>query len=185
MTRTLPLVLILAFALSACGNDLGEGNGNAGAPEAAAAAAARPADAPPSGTAPGAKPAGAAPAAQPAGAARMPLQPLSEEDMMSSDQMGCSCMFDSRNSRYLFAIGDELMVRTAAGRQVCRITDAQFQSLGETDTDVPCGGVRMSIRQTGPRDLNVEADSSSAPAILSTTQDGVTGTLEGDWGCAC
>lgn len=176
MTRTLPLVLIVAFALSACGNDSGEGNANAGAGEAVAAAASPPGSAPPSGT---------APAAQPAGAASVPLQPLSEEDMFSTAQMGCNCMFDSRNSTYLFAIGDELMVRTAAGLQVCPITHAQLQSFGESGGDVPCGGVRVSIRDTGARISHVESDSSSAPSTLTVTQSGVTGTLDGSWGCAC
>ena len=176
MTRTSPWVLIVAFAVSACGNDAGEGDGNAGAGEPVAAAASRPASAPPSD---------AAPAAQPAGAASVPLQPLSEEDMMSSDQMGCSCMFDSRNSTYLLAIGDEMMVRTAAGLQVCPITNAQLQSFGESDSEVPCGGVRVSIRDTGARILSPESDSSSAPSTLTVTQSRVTGTLDGDWGCAC
>lgn len=176
MTRTSPFVLIVAFAVSACGNDAGEGYGNAGAGEAVAAAASPPTSVPPSG---------APPAVQPAGAARVPLQPLSEEDMFSTAQMGCSCMFDSRNITYLFAIGDELMVRTAAGLQVCPITPAQLQSFGESNSDVPCEGVRVSIRETGARILSPESDSSSAPATLSATQSGVTGTLDGSWGCAC
>ena len=176
MTRIPPWVLILAFAVSACGSEAVEGDGNASAAESVPAAASRPAPAPPSGT---------APAVQPAAAARPPLQPLSEEDMLSSTQMGCTCTFNSRNSTYLQAIGDELMVRTPAGRQLCPITDVQLQSLGQSDSDVTCAGVQMSISETGARILSPESDSSSAPATLSATGDGVTGTLDGSWGCAC
>jgi hypothetical protein len=105
--------------------------------------------------------------------------------MGSTTQMGCNCMFDSRDRRYLLAIGEEMMVRTAAGLKICPITDAQFQSLGEPGGDVSCGGMRMSIRQTGARISSPESDSSEAPATLSATEGGVTATLDGSWGCAC
>ena len=115
----------------------------------------------------------------------VPLGPLLDEDSHSPDKMGCNCRFDAREGTYLSVIDRELMLRTPAGRQLCPISDAQLQSLGEAGGSVSCAGVRMSIRETGPRDASIESDSSSAPAILSATRDGVTRTLDGDWGCAC
>lgn len=114
-----------------------------------------------------------------------PLGPLLEEDQHSPGQMGCNAMFTGPEGMYLSVIDGELMVRTPAGRQLCPITDAQLQSLGEPGGEVSCAGVRMSIRETGAREPSPETDSSSAPAILSATQDGVTGTLDGTWGTAC
>lgn len=194
MTRTSLWVLVLTLAVSACGNDAG--GGNAAAAEAAGngSAGLQAAQAGGSATASQSKPVSPSnAAAQPGGAATMavgmplgvPLGPLLEEDFHSPDRMGCNCMFQGREGLYLSVIDGELMVRTPAGRQLCSITDPELQSLGEPGGKVSCAGVRMSIRETGARVTSIESDSSSAPAILSATQDGVTGTLEGEWGCAC
>jgi hypothetical protein len=194
MMRTSPWVLVLALVVSACGNNADGGDSN-GAGNAVAVDAAGNASA-------GAHAAGSAitsqstpaplSAAQPGDATTMvgmplgrPLGPLLEEDSHSPEKMGCNCMFSGRDGMYLSVIDGELMVRTPAGRQICPITDPQLQSLGEAGGEVSCAGVRMSIRETGARASSIESDSSSAPAILSATGDGVTGTLEGDWGCAC
>ncbi len=179
MTRTSLRVLVLASAVSACGGDAGGGDLNGNAVNAAAAEAAGNGSATPSQSTPVA-PSNAA--AQPLG---MPLGPLLDEDRHSPERMGCNAMFTGREGMYLSAIDGELMVRTPAGRQLCPITDAQLQSLGEPGGEVSCAGVRMSIRETGAREASIESDSSSAPAILSATQDGITGTLDGDWGTAC
>ena len=101
--------------------------------------------------------------------------------MTSTTKMGCTCTFFSANSTYLQAIGDELMVRTHAGRQVCRISDAQFQSLGTPGSELACSGVRLSIREIGERIASPETDSSEGPATLSAN----AGRLDGSWGCAC
>lgn len=114
-----------------------------------------------------------------------PLGPILDEDLHSPERMGCNCRFDGPEGSYLSVIDGELMARTPAGRQLCPITDAQLQSLGEPGGEVSCGGVRMSIRETGARVPEIESDSSSAPAILTATRAGVTGTLDGEWGCAC
>jgi hypothetical protein len=114
-----------------------------------------------------------------------PLGPLLDEDLHSPERMGCSCVFQAREGQYLSTMDRELMVRTPAGRKFCPISDAQLQSLGEPGGEVSCAGVLMSIRETGERTTSIESDSSSAPAILSATQNGVTRTLGGDWGCAC
>jgi hypothetical protein len=191
MARTSLWVLILALAVSACGNDAGGGDVNGGAGNAAAAEPAGNGSAATSSRSTPVPP-DAPPAAQPRGAATLvgmprgvPLGPLLDEDNHSEGLMGCNCMFRGREGLYLSVIDGELMVRTPAGRQLCPITDAQLQSLGEPGGDVRCAGVRMSIRETGARVASIESDSSSAPAILSATQNGVTRTLDGDWGCAC
>ena len=187
MARTSLWVLVLALAVSACGNDAGGGDANGGAANAAAAEAAGNGSA-----ATSSRSTAAPPAAQPAGSATLvgmpggvPLGPILDEDSHSEGLMGCNCRFDGAEGSYLSVIERELMVRTPAGRQLCPITDARLQSLGESGGEVSCAGVRMSIRETGARVAEIASDSSSAPAILSATENGVTRTLDGEWGCAC
>jgi hypothetical protein len=185
MTRTVLWVPILALAVSACGdgavgNAAGNevaGNGSAGLQTAQADGSASS-----SKSTPVPVPKAAAQPGMPLG---RPLGPLLDEDNHSPERMGCNAVFDGPEGRYLSVIDGELMVRTPAGRKLCPITDAQLQSLGEPGGEVSCAGVRISIRETGARDSSIESDSSSAPAILSATQDGVTRTLAGDWGTAC
>lgn len=183
MARTSSWVLVLALAVSACGNDAGSdnaaaaeavGNGGAGS-QAAQANSTQSVPVPPSNA-----------VAQAAGMPRgRPLGPLLDEDRHSPERMGCNCMFQGREGMYLSVIENELMVRTPAGRQLCPITDPELEALGEPGGAVSCAGVRMSISETGERTSSIESDSSSAPAILSATKDGVTATVDGDWGCAC
>ena len=195
MTRTSSWVLVLAVAVSGCGNDTGgtyvnESAGHAGAAEVAGNASAGvgiahaggSTDSSQSRPVPPLEPASAAP---PVGAVTMPLQPLRQEDSHSEDRIGCNCMFNNRKGLYLSGLDGELMLRTSAGLRFCPVTDAQLQSLGEPGSDITCAGIKMSIRETGTRVVSIESDSSSAPAILSATEDGVTATAEGDWGCAC
>ena len=196
MTRTSFWMLVLALAVSACGNDAGggdsagnaaaAGNGSAGLQAAKADGSANASQSTP------VSPSSAPSAAQPGGATILvgmprgePLGPLLNEDVHTQGLMGCNCRFDAREGSYLSVIDRELMVRTPAGRQLCPITDAQLQSLGEPGGEVSCAGVRMSIRETGARVTEIASDSSSAPAILTATRGGVTGTLDGEWGCAC
>src|SRR4051812_11621728 len=90
---------------------------------------------------------GAKPAARAVSTA--PLRALSEKDLMSTRQMGCTCTFDHGRNTLVQMIGNELMVRTAAGRQVCRISDAQYQKIAGGNSKAACGGVQMSFRDTG------------------------------------
>ncbi|MGA9583553.1 MAG: hypothetical protein WBR13_16455 [Allosphingosinicella sp.] len=183
MIRTSSWVLVLALAVSACSNDAG-GNDLGGAPvnAAAAEAAGNGSAAPLQSTPVPSSKAAAQPLGMPLG---RPLGPLLEEDRHSPERMGCNCMFQGREGMYLSVIDRELMVRTPAGRQLCPITDAQLESIDKPGGEVSCGGVQMSIRETGERVSSIESDSSSAPAVLSATENGVTRTLDGDWGCAC
>jgi hypothetical protein len=186
MIRTLFWVPALALAVSACGDGT---VGNTAANEAAGNKAVGSQAAQADGSASSSK---STPVPAPKAAAQAvgmplgrPLGPLLDEDNHSPERMGCNAVFDGPEGRYLSVIDGELMVRTPAGRKLCPITDAQLQSLGEPGGEVSCAGVRIGIRETGARDSSIESDSSSAPAILSATQDGVTRTLAGDWGTAC
>ena len=130
-------------------------------------------------------PSGAASAVQARGPSSEPLRPLSERDLTSTRQMGCTCTFASRDRTFMQMIGNELMVRNRAGRQVCRITDRQFQRLSGGNGSAACGGVRMSFRRTGRSTLSPESDSSSAPAAMTVSQGRTQRRLAGTWGCAC
>lgn len=126
------------------------------------------------------------PPAKPAAApAIVRLQPLSETDLTSTRQMGCSCSFDSKSGTLVNAIGNELMVRTQAGRKVCRISDAQFQRIAGGSGAYSCGGVGMSLRLTGKTSSHIESDSSSTPASLTLGAGATRRSVSGSWGCAC
>ena len=127
----------------------------------------------------------APPPAKPAAAAVVRLQPLSEPDLMSSRQMGCACSFDAKQGTLIYAIGNEMMVRTQAGRKVCRISQAQFDRISGGSGSFTCGGVGMSLRLTGKTDSHIESDSSSTPASLTLGAGASRRSVSGSWGCAC
>ena len=193
MTRTPFCALALALALSACGSDAGvgntataAGNGSIDLQAGKAGGSAAPSQSTPVSTS------NPPSAAQPGGATTSvgmafgkPLGPLLDEDHHSPDKMGCNCTFNGAAGTYLSVIDGELMVRTPAGIQHCPIPNPQLEALGKADRAVSCGGVRMTIRETGARTSDVEADSSDAPATLSARGQGSNGTLDGTWGCAC
>jgi hypothetical protein len=127
----------------------------------------------------------APPPAKPAAPAVVRLQPLSEADLMSTTQMGCSCSFDSKQGTLVNAQGNAMMVRTQAGRKVCRISDAQFQRIAAGSGTYSCGGVGMSLRLTGKISTHQESDSSSTPASLTLGAGAARRSVSGSWGCAC
>jgi hypothetical protein len=136
----------------------------------------------------GAAAAGAAlapPRAKRAAPAMVRLQPLSEADLMSTTQMGCSCSFDAKQGTLVSVIGNEMMVRTQAGRKVCPISDAEFQRISGGSGAYSCGGVGMSLRRTGKTDSDIESDSSSTPASLTLGSGATRRSVSGSWGCAC
>jgi hypothetical protein len=118
-------------------------------------------------------------------AATAPLLPLSERDLTSTRQMGCTCTFDLRNHTLAQLVGNELMVRTRAGRQVCRVTEGQFQALSSASGSASCGGLRMSLRRTGRVTSYPASDSASGRAALTIRHGRTARTLNGTWGCAC
>jgi hypothetical protein len=125
------------------------------------------------------------PAKPAATAAVVRLQPLSDDDQMSTREMGCSCSFEAKQGMLVQAIGKELMVRTQAGRKVCPISDAQFHRLAGGSGTYSCGGLRMSLRRTGKVTSEVASDSSSSPASLTLGEGRTLRSVSGSWGCAC
>jgi hypothetical protein len=120
-------------------------------------------------------------AAAPAGA---PLRPLSERDQNAAHGSGCQLSFDTGRSTLVYVIGHEFMIRTGAGRTVCRISDRQFGDLSDGGS-LSCGGYRITIRQTGRTIGNEASDSASTPAMLTVAGRGRPWTVRGHWGSAC
>ena len=121
--------------------------------------------------------------AQPRGAAA-PLRALSERDLRAAQGSGCQLSFDTGRRTLVYVIDHEFMIRTAAGRTVCRITDRQFARLSGGGSQV-CGGYRITIRETGPSVGHQESDSASAPAMLTVAGRGRPWAVRGTWGTAC
>jgi hypothetical protein len=124
----------------------------------------------------------AAPGARPASAPL--LRPLGDADQTATHESGCQLSFNTRGGTFVYAIGHDFMLRTRAGRSVCRISDEEFGALSEGGSRT-CGGVRVTIRRTGRFVGNEASDRSSAPAMLTATAGGRTWTVRGYWGTAC
>jgi hypothetical protein len=123
--------------------------------------------------------------AQPrAAGAAAPLRALSERDMQAAHGTGCQLTFDAGRSTLVYAIEHEFMIRTATGRTVCRVSDAQFSRLSGGGS-MSCGGYRITIRETGRSVGHQESDSAVAPATLTVTGRGRPWTVRGHWGSAC
>jgi len=123
--------------------------------------------------------------AQPRGAASAaPLRALSERDMRAAHGSGCQLSFDAGRSTLVYVIEHEFMIRTGAGRTVCRISDAQFSRLSGGGTQI-CGGYRITVRETGRSVGHQESDSAVAPATLTVSGRGRPWTVRGHWGSAC
>jgi hypothetical protein len=112
------------------------------------------------------------------------LHPLSESDQTATRESGCQLSFNTQHSTLVFAIGHDFMLRTRAGRAVCRISDEEFSALSDGGSR-SCGGVRVTIRRTGRTIGNEASDSASSPASLTVTGGGRTWTARGHWGTAC
>ena len=113
------------------------------------------------------------------------LLPLSDKDIASTRESGCQFSFSQGRNTYIFMIGADFLMRTERGLSLCKITDAQFQSLGEGRGAMACGGRKVVIRRTGKIESNPEADSASGPAALTMTEGTRSRTVRGDWGSAC
>jgi hypothetical protein len=113
------------------------------------------------------------------------LLPVSDADAYSTGEMGCESGFRQGDDTFLFMIGHSLILRDAAGRHVCPITDRQFGTFGYGPTAVTCAGRRFTLRQTGPVIGHPEADSAEGPATLAIERAGRTRRVAGRWGTAC
>lgn len=113
-----------------------------------------------------------------------PLRPLSERDQRAAHGSGCQLSFDNGRSTLVYVLEHEYMIRTGAGRTVCRINDAQFSRLSEGGS-MSCGGYRITIRQTGRTVAHEASDSASTPATLTVSGRGRPWTVRGRWGSAC
>jgi hypothetical protein len=120
--------------------------------------------------------------AQPSGGA--PLRALNERDMRAAHGSGCQMTFDAGRSTLVYVIEHEYMIRTGAGRAVCRISDRQFSALSGGGS-MSCGGYRITVRETGRSVGHMESDSASAPATLTVAGRGRPWTVRGHWGTAC
>ena len=119
-----------------------------------------------------------------AGVGAAPLRALSERDQRAARGSGCELSFNTRRSTLVYVLDREFMIRTAAGRTVCRISDAQFARLSGGGTQM-CGGYRITIRETGPGVTHEASDSAEAPATLTVSGRGRPWTVRGSWGTAC
>ena len=113
-----------------------------------------------------------------------PLRPLSERDQRAAHGSGCQLSFDNGRNTLVYVLEHEYMIRTGAGRTVCRINDAQFSRLSEGGS-MSCGGYRITIRQTGRTVTHEASDSASTPATLTVSGRGRPWSVRGQWGSAC
>lgn len=113
-----------------------------------------------------------------------PLRPLSERDQRAARGSGCQISFDAGRSTLVYILDHEFMIRTSAGRTVCRISDAQFARLSGGGTQ-QCGGYRITMRETGRGTANEASDSARTPARLTVTGRGRPWTVRGLLQTAC
>src|SRR3954466_15519224 len=57
------------------------------------------------------------------------LRPLSDSDQTATRESGCELVFNAGRKTLIYAIGHDFMLRTRAGRAVCRIGDDEFSAL--------------------------------------------------------
>jgi hypothetical protein len=112
------------------------------------------------------------------------LRPLTDADQQSTQESGCQLSFNTAHNTLVYAIGHDFMIRTRAGLRVCPITDRQFSALSGGGTR-SCGGVRITVRQTGRVIGTPASDSASGRARLTVTGGGRTWSTNGYWGTAC
>ena len=117
--------------------------------------------------------------------ATAPLYQLSERDLSATRESGCECTFRVGRRTLFQMIGDEVTIRTRAGRQTCPISADQFSALSNDRGNAACGGLRMSFRRTGRVSSHPASDSADWPSALTIGQGRARRTLAGRFGCAC
>ncbi len=118
-------------------------------------------------------------------ATALDLRPLSDNDRSRTQETGCNFSFDVGNRTYLFAIGHDLMVRTAAGLSVCHVGDGAVTSFTDGKRAIICGGRKLMLRRTGRITSNEASDSASSPSTLTVTAGRASHVLRGIAGTAC
>ena len=113
------------------------------------------------------------------------LLPLTDTDETAGTETGCTAAFRAGRSDYVQLIGVELTIRTAAGRQLCRVPEQTAHAVLTGREGASCGGYRVFVRQTGRTKTFPANDSSSTPAVLTVSQGRTISTLRGDWGVPC
>ena len=119
-----------------------------------------------------------------AAAAGAPLRPLSERDQVTAHGGECPLFFAARQRVYLYVVDHDYLIRTAAGRTICNISDAQFSALADGGSQT-CGGYRITVRVTGPQVTIEASDSASSPATLTVAGRGRPWTIRGAWATQC
>ena len=128
-------------------------------------------------------------AAVPAAKALLPaaLLPLSDADSTTGES-GCESYFTQGSKSFVYVQNSSLILRTApgaAGRKLCRLTQAQQNGFGSGPTTASCGGLKLSIRPTGRAIGHPEADSTEGPAALTLSDGTHSRVIVGRYGTAC
>ena len=117
--------------------------------------------------------------------AATPLLALSDKDMAATHESGCNFLFDTGRQTRVFAIGNELMIRTASGLSLCRLGERPIDDFIEGNRALACGGRTLRVTRVGKLAGHEESDSADWPATLTIRQGSSRQTLRGTAGTAC
>jgi hypothetical protein len=117
--------------------------------------------------------------------AATPLLALRDADMAKTRETGCNFLFDVGRQTHVFAIGSELMIRTANGLAMCRPGDRPIAEFIDGKRALTCGGLTLRLTRMGRVSNHEESDSADWPARLTVTRGTVNETLRGSAGTAC
>ena len=116
-----------------------------------------------------------------------PLLTLSERDIatIQTQGSGCQSSFGIGRRTLVYALGEQLIIRTAAGRQLCPIRDVQIGMGTNERASVTCAGMRISFRRTGRVRSPMGSDSGDWPATMTIQQGRTQRRLAGTMDSAC
>ena len=118
-----------------------------------------------------------------------PYLPLNEADALSIGAgVGCSCTLVAGERPpfrdLMLLAGNALTTRTRAGRETCRVSEAQVERINSGRTTVlNCNARRLSIRIS-----NTTAggnDDSGSDARVMVSEGRRSTEIRGAWACAC
>jgi hypothetical protein len=115
---------------------------------------------------------------------------LSDDDMMTMQEMGCEFGFGPGNTSFLFGKTDKLMMRrgnAANDRFTCRVEQDEMDRFQEGKATVSCGEFDLTLRKVGKLVGHEEADSQTWPAELTVvdTLKHRRRVIRGEAGVAC